>query len=386
MKWTNKGQQFDKIGKMFENIDKIYIYGAGEYGKELCERIKVGKIEAFIDANSKDIGETYQGIPLISVAKFRDMKITDNYIVIIAASIGNTEAIRKQLVKLGYVYNVNFFSYHDYMNHYYQIYALYRYNYLELHELTFSITNICSLKCKYCSLQIPFQNAKHRSYEQLIYDLKTAFDNIDYLENMAIIGGEPFTYPYLKEYIIHIAKNYSKKIGKIRIVTNGTIDIKDELLQVIKRNNIIIEVTNYLYIGDKNKVDNIKMKCKKNDIIYRENNYENWIDFGLTESNRRNVGNEELEIIFDDCNTLCRGFIDGSLVMCLPGYFSNISSLKLQDNDNIFDFTGSDSKNKKIIYEYDYGFTKSGFLNACQYCNGFHSINKNIIPVGEQMN
>ncbi len=385
MKWSNIGHQFDETGKFFEKIKYIYIYGAGEYGKELYTKLRVGEIKAFIDAKSKDNEETYQKKPMISVEKFRNLKITNDYIVIIAASISNTEFIRKQLIKLGYINGVNCFSYHDFMNHYYQIFALYRYNYLEMRELTFPITNVCTLRCKYCSVKMPLQKQEHRPYEQLISDLNNAFKNIDYLNNMAIIGGEPFTYPYLKEYLIHIGENYSDKIGKIRIVTNGTINISNELVSVIKKYNITIEATNYPYIGEKNKITEIIKVCRQNDLLYTENNYENWIDFGFEEISKRNIKNEDLTTVFDNCNSLCRGFVEDSLIMCLPGYFSIIPSLKLTDKDNILDFSCKDYVNKKIIFEYDCGFTESGFLNACQYCNGFHNINTNIIQVGEQM-
>ena len=40
MKWTNKGHQFDEIGKMLQNKRIFYIYGAGENGKHVLEHIK----------------------------------------------------------------------------------------------------------------------------------------------------------------------------------------------------------------------------------------------------------------------------------------------------------------------------------------------------------
>ena len=34
MKWINKGHEFDEVGKRFENLKRIYLYGAGLYGKQ----------------------------------------------------------------------------------------------------------------------------------------------------------------------------------------------------------------------------------------------------------------------------------------------------------------------------------------------------------------
>ena len=37
MKWRNKGHEFDLLGGYFQNIDEIYIWGAGNNGKDIAK-------------------------------------------------------------------------------------------------------------------------------------------------------------------------------------------------------------------------------------------------------------------------------------------------------------------------------------------------------------
>lgn len=40
MKWNNKGHEFDEIGQRFKVNKRVWIYGAGENGRDLFERLK----------------------------------------------------------------------------------------------------------------------------------------------------------------------------------------------------------------------------------------------------------------------------------------------------------------------------------------------------------
>ena len=54
MKWTNKGHQFDRFSEIFSNEMKVYIYGAGENGKDLFSRMMFADcVEAFIDNDER---------------------------------------------------------------------------------------------------------------------------------------------------------------------------------------------------------------------------------------------------------------------------------------------------------------------------------------------
>ncbi len=50
MKWSNKGHEFDLIGRKFKVNKKVFIYGAGECGKYLFNKLLfVNCVEGFID-------------------------------------------------------------------------------------------------------------------------------------------------------------------------------------------------------------------------------------------------------------------------------------------------------------------------------------------------
>ena len=62
MKWTNKGHQFDRFSEIFSNEMKVYIYGAGENGKDLFSRMMFADcVEAFIDNDVRKVGGKFCG-------------------------------------------------------------------------------------------------------------------------------------------------------------------------------------------------------------------------------------------------------------------------------------------------------------------------------------
>ena len=85
MQWTNKGHQFDTLGKNFENKE-ILIYGAGFAGGIFLENMRNmgldGTIKGFVDRNATNIGE-YKGLPVYGIEKVFPKK-SDKYIIVVA--------------------------------------------------------------------------------------------------------------------------------------------------------------------------------------------------------------------------------------------------------------------------------------------------------------
>lgn len=56
MKWKNKGHEYDNIEMNFNAGTKIWIYGAGENGKDLCKELAFADcVAGFIDNNAEKI-------------------------------------------------------------------------------------------------------------------------------------------------------------------------------------------------------------------------------------------------------------------------------------------------------------------------------------------
>ena len=110
------------------------------------------------------------------------------------------------------------------------------------------VTNKCSLKCKKCAAGMQyFEHPQNIEYSQVIKDYNRMIKLIDWTDRIVIIGGEPFLYNDLDKVIDGIFNNpqTKKKVGAIKIITNGTVIPNNKVLQAIKKNKIIIWISNY---------------------------------------------------------------------------------------------------------------------------------------------
>lgn len=70
---------------------------------------------------------------------------------------------------------------------------------------------------------------------------------IDWTDDVMLIGGETLLYRNLGKLVEEIYKNpnTSKKVGIVRVLTNGTILPNDEILKEFSKHNLVVEISNY---------------------------------------------------------------------------------------------------------------------------------------------
>ena len=151
-----------------------------------------------------------------------------------------------------------------------------------------NITTYCNLKCKHCLAFIPYYDKKFSmTIESARKILETYFQVVDSVEHFTVTGGEPLlnkdVYPILKEVY-----KYKEQIKcSVDFVTNGTIEIPDELLDLFElhKEETKVVLSNY---GEKLsvKIDSIEEKLRQRGISYRISKfygenlyYDGWIDF-----------------------------------------------------------------------------------------------------------
>jgi hypothetical protein len=204
------------------------------------------------------------------------------------------------------------------------------------------------------------------------------FSIVDSVELLQISGGEPLLYKELSTMISTCFK-YSDRFEKLMVFTNGTIPLRDEVLNVINqyKDRFIFFISNY---GMHAEMFNLFIKTlEKNSVTYKMLNYYGndqyfggWVDFGEYAPHRRTPA--ELVQIFHSCGQVqsggCWQVRNGQIHWCprsLRGTLEKvIPSKKNIDYIDIFDAdTTLDEKcaalNKLIHTDY--------FL-ACDYCTG----------------
>ena len=100
MKWKNKGHELDYIGKSFADKKKIYIYGAGQEGRNLFYKLKfLDCVEGFIDANADKQRMGYLEKPVFAVEELSGKN--KDYLIIVAAGPEIASRITYKLISNG---------------------------------------------------------------------------------------------------------------------------------------------------------------------------------------------------------------------------------------------------------------------------------------------
>lgn len=231
------------------------------------------------------------------------------------------------------------------------------------------VTEKCNLACSFCNMFIPhYELPKHRDTQTIFNDIDLYFNIVDYVSIFHLVGGEPFLHPNIKNIIEYILEKYSEKIDKFIITTNGTVLPKQEILDVLKNNNVILSVSNY-----SNKLEKLKSKVEKVVETYKENNINHyvrnnieWYDFGDLRS-KNNMSEEELINHFDSCTAPFRGLNDSKFYYCHLNTSAVLTKL-FPPNEN--DYVNLSEVYPSDLIKFDLGFTELGYLTFCDNCNG----------------
>jgi organic radical activating enzyme len=231
------------------------------------------------------------------------------------------------------------------------------------------VTERCTLACSHCNMFMPhFESPNHRTFDILKSDIDLFFSKIDYVSVFHLVGGEPFLNPNIEDVIRHIVFNYTSKIDKLIITTNGTILPKQSTLDLLKSSDVILSVSDYT-----DKLENIKTKVlkvietfKSQKINHYVRNEIEWYDFGDLRI-KKNLPTDELIKHFDSCTAPFRGLNDGKFYYChlnTSAVRTNIFPL----NDN--DYVSLDNVSPEDLIKFDLGYTDLGYITFCDNCNG----------------
>jgi len=112
--------------------------------------------------------------------------------------------------------------------------------YLEIH-----LVDHCNLNCKGCGHFSPLSKPNFITTEEFKNDLLQLKQNIIYITQLRLMGGEPFLHPKLRTLLKIARKIYPS--DKIAIVTNGILLLKQKkkVLKTIKKLHVEIHITTY---------------------------------------------------------------------------------------------------------------------------------------------
>ena len=377
-------------GKMttdWQSISSVIVYGYGNYFQEKIKLLQNDVQVVFIIDNNQELtGGSYGDIPIYS---FDEAKVRiENYKIVIMAETVARSNIKKELQSRSYE------EYRDFVDfeRFYTEYGYHVKKAARLLELHSPITNQCTLRCKKCNMFIPYQCEKYSAdLNGMKKDLSILMKYIDYIDKYQIIGGEPLLHSNIADYITYLRINYTNKIGRIRIVTNGTVVPDEKLLYAIKdcRRDIGVEVVISDYrdsIGYEKQFNKVAETFRANKITYEILKSLKWRDVIFPEkieSIEKSRTRKHMEL----CGTSWHGLAEGKVYYCNCTWAAQKTGLFKPDKtdyielDELTDF----DKGKEDIMSLCLGDYEKGYNSFCGYCGGLGEDNQSIVAAGGQI-
>ncbi|MBQ3544726.1 MAG: radical SAM protein [Lachnospiraceae bacterium] len=381
MKWINKGHEFDEVGKKFKIKEKLWIYGAGENGKDLFSRLGFADcVEGFIDNAPHKINTLFCGKPVISYEEF--LECEEKQKVIISISAVGTAGVMKTFLLNGYQEGKDVFDYHIFVTFYLPIYAWYAWGKVCPLTMGCVMTTVCNLNCVGC-MNFTNMNSHLRHYDiqQLKENFDLLFKHIDYIGFLQLTGGEPFLYPDFDVIVKYVNEKYRNRIGTFCIATNGTIVPGEKLLDSMKLANMTVYVDDYtenVEMARKNREQIIKT-LNEHCITIIDNKVGRWLDFWKFQ----NLTDEKQ--LIKKCVTCEVPFVsvkNGKLFGCNYTEYMTEAGGNVENESDYLDL--KKEIQKEILMEFCLGYSDNGYYSFCGKCAGFHSNNPNKLPVAQQ--
>lgn len=239
------------------------------------------------------------------------------------------------------------------------------------------ITTKCTLRCKECAAFIN-DYKDHRDYD--IDFLQSTFgrflDAIDIIEELELMGGEPFCHYHIDDILKWCIQN--PKINAVKIITNGSIMPKESTWRILQDHKIKLVIDDY---GDKSKkYSEILEMAKKSHVNYEEQKLQTWNRVKPIEKKGRN--GEEISKIYKNCPFRnCIGITNGRLYHCnVAGHMYTLSMIPDSREDYVE--IEKSSLNEVELREEIRKYLKLDYLKACYYCGVSDCVEA---PVAEQL-
>lgn len=380
-----------------EQKQDVIIFGSGDVGALIAQYCQSNSIviACFCDNNKSLIGTYKKGILIRSLAEIKT--IYQNPMFIISLIEQNPKkAIAKQLESAGYR---DYVFAKDFME------ALYQYDIANDEKekkyrkpvdctdyehtdsemvytrfLDLSITEKCSLRCRDCAhFMAYFEQPQHIQKEVLFSYIDRIDEVFDIVQTLTILGGESLLHPDFYEIVAYAQTK--KSIHSIKVITNGTISINKEKMNLIQKDKIEFSISDYGALSIK--LQEIMTDCKGLGILCYSVKAQEWSDSCNIDKQNRTI--PELKGIYAWCHSKkCHILVDGKLFHC--AFLSNTYRLRAIPRSasayvDIMDTEKSISELKKEVKHHLYGIE---YMNGCDYCYGRTFVELSAIPVAVQ--
>ncbi len=351
----------------------VIIYGLGIVGRRNLKKIKQDFQIQFIIDNSKKYN-SYEGLAVKTLEE-AETEIRSRKIVI----MGTASAYRSMaatLEKKGLQEFKDYCGIEQFLVEWYWKYK----KEVCLLQVDVAVTLKCTLCCRDCNMFIPYHDGKIFTFEEMKWNFDLFFGHVDYLSSCILLGGEPLLNPELGRLIEYLGISYGNKIGKIGIITNGTLKPSDELLRIIKKYYVEINISDYTKeVPYKECFDKVVECFERAGVVVQIKKDLTWCSFGFPVNSFKYENPEEH---MHRCSTLCHGINDGRYYYCHMAWSAGRLGLFEEKESDYIDL--QTLKDESKLLRHTLGEIKYG-LKFCELCGGAGSDNCEYVSAGIQI-
>ena len=383
-KWTNKGHEFDELGKEFQKNKNILILG---YNIKSINDIKekMTFMNEKVNIQTKKVNYLFYQL----VKRFGSFFLPKNTTIVVAKD--SDKILRRIVAQNGFVQNQNVFQSDEFLSKYLSVFALYVTDIIYSESQCTILTTICSLNCKNCLNFNPYiKDKKHNSYDEIIKSTDTYFKAFDKVGLFHVSGGETLMFPEITKYLRYVHENYSDRYAELGASSNLILNLTDEICEALRDCNVMLFVDDYTDQLDEKKkelFDKNLEKLKSFNVRMQMNIGRELEWFCIFPPVKKDYEKCDKALVqkFDACGYRNSEIRNGLINNCNYCGFASRAGIIEHDATDWYDLNNFTRDKKYELVEFRFGYSERGYVKFCKYCDGYVNINQRFVPVGEQV-
>lgn len=387
IKEENKVENIFKLSDDWGDLTEhgtIVPFGVGRIGRRVIPSL----MEEFDIPFLIDNGcckESVYGLNVLNLKQAVTYLREKNLKVVVTTVFYSYKKIKQEMESFGFIENRDFCI----LERFAEEWNLRWRNKCVLSKIDTVITSRCTLRCKNCNLFISHAPVQcDIDLKRLKKNFDIFFESVDYVYEYTLLGGEPLLHKSIAEIISYLGNRYGKRIGRINLISNGTVIPNNDVIDILKKYHVTIHISDYTCSVDyKEILAKLQKKFLANDIEYYVIPNNTWKDVIYPREGFQ-TDNPRRHMLL--CGHSTHSVADGRLYWCDPAFAAECFMGFVSKEDDSLDMEANKRNYSKYeatlnIIKYLLGDVNArGYMSICEKCAGVGSDNNKLVLAGEQ--
>lgn len=362
----------------------IVPFGVGRIGRRVIPSLMEEFDIPFLIDN-RCCKESVYGLNVLNLKQAVTYLREKNLKVVVTTVFYSYKKIKQEMESLGFIENRDFCI----LERFAEEWNLRWRNKCVLSKINTVITSRCTLRCKNCNLFISHAPVQcDIDLKRLKKNFDIFFESVDYVYEYTLLGGEPLLHKSIAEIISYLGNRYGKRIGRINLISNGTVIPNNDVIDILKKYHVTIHISDYTCSVDyKEILAKLQKKFLANDIEYYVIPNNTWKDVIYPREGFQ-TDNPRRHMLL--CGHSTHSVADGRLYWCDPAFAAECFMGFVSKEDDSLDMEANKRNYSKYeatlnIIKYLLGDVNArGYMSICEKCAGVGSDNNKLVLAGEQ--